>query len=971
MTAPTQLVGRVREVAELELALDRLAAGSPWSLQIVGEPGIGKSRLLAELSQRAQARGYLVLRGRAAEFELDVPFGVLLDAFNDYFGSLEPSFVQSLGAETLSELATIFPSLAGSVDSFPAPRLQAERYRVHYAIQSVLERLAERRPIVVILDDVQWADAASVEMISHAIRRFHGPVMGAFAFRYPPTGLARPFEAAARDGVGGRLELAPLTEEQAQSLMDPALDPELRQTLYHESGGNPFYLEELLRSGHASAPRSALASEDSGEGWSPPPAVAAAIREELAVLSPDARQTANAAAVAGESFVPSLVAYVAELAEPTVVTSLDDLLAADLVRPTESARYFRFRHPIVRRAVYDSTPRAWQLGAHARTAQALAGLHRPASAFAHHVERSATPGDEDAIAVLVDAAHEVAHHAPLTAGGWLLAASRLLPPNADDRRRLGLLDEATSALASAGAYAASIDALEQARALVPDDEPAARAEFVAKIASAKRRTGGPLESRELLVEALETLDESDHDAMTALLVEIAFSDYWRGDFAHARRLAQAVVVGGGADQLTTFVAAMLGTLSNCSEGRVTEAFASLDEAQAAFALLPDARLVESIDSIQGLASAALRLERVDDTLDHLQRGFVLARASGQGAMIPGWLAFEAFALLMKGRLAEAGKTAETAVEAALLSGSDWHLAYAFEADSMAAYWAGDAQRALTSAQDALTCADRISATIPRSRSRVQLAGAWYAAGDAQRACIELDALDVERTRLVLDLHAAHGWELAVRAHLALGDLDAAEDISTRSQARADATPLEQQQATTRCTRAAVLLASDDAPAALAVIDAAAHIAARVDNPFLRARVQALHGVALAAMGKPAPAIAELEAAENVLFECGSFREADAAARELRRLGRRVTRRTRPRERGTGLSALSPREREVADQVASGKTNRNVAETLFLSEKTVETHLARIYDKLGVRSRTALTAIITRGGASAPAGSLDR
>src|SRR5213078_2929145 len=158
------------------------------------------------------------------------------------------------------------------------------------------------------------------------------------------------------------------TEEQAQSLMDPALDPELRQALYHESGGNPFYLEELLRSGHAAAPRSALASEDPVEDWSPPPAVAAAIREELAALSPDARQTANAAAVAGESFVPGLVASVAELAEPTVVTSLDDLLVADLIRPTESARHFRFRHPIVRRAVYDSTPRAWQLGAHARSA---------------------------------------------------------------------------------------------------------------------------------------------------------------------------------------------------------------------------------------------------------------------------------------------------------------------------------------------------------------------------------------------------------------------------------------------------------------------------------------------------------------------------------------------------------------------------------------------------------------------------
>ena len=189
---PSALVGRRREIVELDRALDRLAAGGPWSLQIVGEPGIGKSRLLAELHERAQARGFLVLYGRAAEFELDVPFGVLLDAFNAYLGTLEPAFLQSLGAETLGELAAVFPSLASSVDVLPMPRLQTERYRIHYAIRAVLERLAERRPILVTLDDVQWADAASIEMIAHVLRRFSAPVMGAFAYRYPPPASPSP-----------------------------------------------------------------------------------------------------------------------------------------------------------------------------------------------------------------------------------------------------------------------------------------------------------------------------------------------------------------------------------------------------------------------------------------------------------------------------------------------------------------------------------------------------------------------------------------------------------------------------------------------------------------------------------------------------------------------------------------------------------------------------------------------------------
>jgi DNA-binding NarL/FixJ family response regulator len=96
----------------------------------------------------------------------------------------------------------------------------------------------------------------------------------------------------------------------------------------------------------------------------------------------------------------------------------------------------------------------------------------------------------------------------------------------------------------------------------------------------------------------------------------------------------------------------------------------------------------------------------------------------------------------------------------------------------------------------------------------------------------------------------------------------------------------------------------------------------------------------------------------MLWTCGATREADAAARELRRLGRRVTRRPRRDDEGI-LSELSPREREVANEVAAGKTNRDIAATLFLSEKTIDSHLGRIYAKLDVHSRAALTAIVTR------------
>ena len=115
--------------------------GEPWFVQIVGEPGIGKSRLLGELCLRGEQRGYLVLEGRAAEFERDIPFGLIVDALNDYVGALEPAMLRALDEDTVQELASIFPSLPTPDGGSASGGRGAERYRLHYAIRSLLERL--------------------------------------------------------------------------------------------------------------------------------------------------------------------------------------------------------------------------------------------------------------------------------------------------------------------------------------------------------------------------------------------------------------------------------------------------------------------------------------------------------------------------------------------------------------------------------------------------------------------------------------------------------------------------------------------------------------------------------------------------------------------------------------------------------------------------------------------------------------
>jgi len=961
------LVGRDGELAELDRGLERLGAGKPWFVQIVGEPGIGKSRLLQELARRARARDYLVLAGRAAEFEQDLPFAVLRDACNDYLGSIRQRLQVSLRAETLSELAAVFPSVGGA--GTPAARQGGgdDRYRTHYAIRELLEWLAARQPTVVALDDVHWADAASVEVIAHLLRRFRGPVLGVLAARQRPALLAVVLDEATRRGYGGRIELTPLNAAQAEALMDPGLDADERATLYRQSGGNPFYLEQLSRAAVPAPGRRRLAAEHPANEWRPPPAVTASIREELSGLPAEDRVVVDAAAIAGESFEPQVVAAIAERPEPVTLAAFDDLLAVDVIRPTDAPWRFRFRHPIVRRVVYDQLPRAWRLGAHARAAAALTTSQAPATEAALHIERSATAGDQNAIAMLIDAARAVAPRAPLTAGRWLRTALRLLPRDVDAGQRTGLLCEAAAALASAGADEESVAELEQALALTPSAQPAARAELIAKLAEARRRSGHQFESRALLLQALQSLGEPGGGAAQALRLELAIDHYWHREFAHMRPLADRALADARerGDTSAVALAAALRSLAGSAGQRTGDALADLGEAEAALRQLTDEQLALRVYLGVYIGLAALRLEHLDDVLTHVHRCFRVARLTGQDTMAHPWHCITACALVLKGDMAKARQDAAAAIDTALLPGENWRTTWALEADSMAAFWAGDAERALASATQMVARSERSTDPFLTPAARIQLGGALYLSGDPAAAANELQVFDAESGWDLLDLHAGHGWELLSRARLALGQVDAADAVSARAEIRAETARLPLRRATARLARGSIRLARSDIAAALELARDAAKIADWAGNPLIGGRARLLAGRALAAAGQREAAVAELSSAETQLSGCGAAKETDAAARELRRLGQRTTRRARPESTGTGVTALSSREREVAGLVASGKTNKDIAAALYLSEKTIESHLARIYDKLDVHSRAALTAIIVRQGTGRP------
>jgi predicted ATPase len=235
-------VGRAGELGSLEWILAGLDRGCPGAIEVAGEPGIGKTRLLLEVAARAGTRGHLVLSGAASEFENDLPFSVFVDALDEYVAGLEPDRLAALDGAVQAELAHVFPSLsalAGGQQVSP----QHERYRVHRAVRALLEHLAQAQPLVLVLDDFHWADSASAELLGALLRRPPAAaVLTAVALRprQTPERLTITLERAHRSAAVTRIDLGALTLDEARQLLGERVDVASAALLYQESGGNPF-----------------------------------------------------------------------------------------------------------------------------------------------------------------------------------------------------------------------------------------------------------------------------------------------------------------------------------------------------------------------------------------------------------------------------------------------------------------------------------------------------------------------------------------------------------------------------------------------------------------------------------------------------------------------------------------------------------------------------------------------------------
>ncbi|MDN3353369.1 LuxR family transcriptional regulator [Actinomadura sp. DC4] len=953
MTPP--LVGRRDVLDQFTRLLGAVGEGRFELIGLAGEPGTGKTRLLQELASRAKEpkelkeprtrdareHGLLTLTGRAAEYEQEMPFGAVVDALDDHLESAD--LAGRLGAQAIRVLAAVFPSLSG--DDGPENQEGLVRYGLYRTFKRLLEELAEPGGLVLVLDDLHWADDSTIELLDHLVRH---PPRGAIliAGAYRPAQASPRLAALAETAV--RIDVGPLSEADVEELLGPGVTRGQRAALYEASGGNPFYLDALARAGEARTGRADGVDDSHGI----PPAVRSALALELTGLSPQARLVAQAAAVAADEFDPALAAMTAEVSEEEALRAIDELERRDVVRPMRGGR-FRFRHPLVRHVVYDSTAAGWRVAAHGRIADRLAELNMPATERARHVERSGRIGDPADIKTLVEAADVVATQAPATAAHWLKAALALLPDDPDAHVELRL--KLAQAQTVSGQLMEGRQSAHDVLRLLPPDDYDRRARVARFGAVVERMLGRTYESRALLLAELRRIPDPQSSVAVPLRIRLVADSLFRSDF----RAAQAVLdlMPENPEEWEPSLAmavASLRPLPAYAAGRFGEAARHIDAADRLVRAAPDHDVAEWLDAIAWLCWTETYLGRLRSARERSDRAVAVAKSTGQLYIVTTLLTGNARAKTMLGLLDEADAAAEEAAEVARLIGSTQQLVFALTQQSLVASWIGHHDEALKLCEEALRTGDGGSGEWSGSAARYAKARALINAGRLDEGAEELAGFgDMDTSRL------DQGTKLAcyeARAYVEAELGRPAEALRWADRAAKLTHPrLGMTIGRAKVARAHALRKTDPI--------ASAELATEAATVFTHAEMRLEHGtarlyagLAYAAAGERATAREELRAAAETLRECGATALHAQAVREQRKLGVRVPGTSR---RSTGPHGLSNRELEVATLVADGHTNQQIAEKLFLSIRTVETHLSHIFTKLGVTSRVGVVSVLNQ------------
>jgi len=923
------LVGRQAELAVLRGVLDRLTPGAHAArpiVHVVGEPGIGKSGLLDALAALGDARGVPTVIGRSTEFEAYAPFAALTDALDGPLAEAVAEGTVRLDRDEVTLLSQVFPSL--EPEHGPPP--DAGRHRLYRALRTVLERLAGTRGLVVAFDDVHWADVATLELLRYlAHRPPSGPVMMVIAFRprqLDPALVAELTGPVPDDAV--RLELGPLSRTDADALLGPGVAVSRRRQLYERSGGNPLYLTELAR-------------DDDEQRVADDP-----FRRELDTLAEAELVLLRAAAVAGEDADLGMLAATADLPPERAADALATLAARDLLRPQADGIRWRHRHPLLRHVVYTRTPPGWRLAAHCRAVDELALRGESSMLIAEHLSRCATPGNRWAVDRLSDAAAMAMRIAPASAAHWLDVALRLQPVGeASSARSVEMLADRVTALHRSGQLAKAREAVQAALGVVTPDLAEQRRRLVGLAATVERLLGRHDEARALLRAELDREPAAPVEG-PGLLMELVVTSVLAGDFATAQRLAGTFATDTDVGSVVRAANLALTALA-VSVGQTTtpEHLARLAEADRVVDALSDADLGTVIEIPVWIGLADIQADRLAEAHRHLTRGLDVAERTGQHQV------FTYLKLLLStcafgfGALDEAAAAGEDALDAALLAGNDQFVLMALLRLGNVTAWQGD----LTAAEEVIARATRLASStagVYEGQVRLGHAVCLFLAG-RQQECVDtiLDATNGGDFSTVLTAARVDWLELLAEAEVALGHPELAADWAKHADEATSGHPTGRQRGLALLAMAWAALPTSAATAAKAAEPAIA-LLREVGDQLSLARALLLAGTALAETDDRVAAVARLDEARAAAQLSGAKALVGRIEAARHRIGL-----------GSGgrPEALTERERAITDLILAGHTNREIAARLFLSTRTVEATLSKVYAKLGVRGRTRLIA----------------
>ncbi|MDP9341647.1 MAG: AAA family ATPase [Actinomycetota bacterium] len=395
-----QFVGRVEELASLEEARERAAGGHRVMALVAGEPGIGKTALAAALARRAHAAGGLVLYGRWEEEAL-APFQAFREALGEYARACPRSILRADLREHGGEVSRLFPEVAeriGAVEEPLATSGEAERFRLFEALDGWLQSMASRSPVLLVLDDLHWADRASLLLLQHLMRALR-PTSLLVVATYRDTDLAgselaRALPGLTRDTDCFRLTMHGLGDEDVRELVGLVtgwdLDRErewLARELRQETAGNPFFLREMLRH---------LRDVGVAGELRVPETLRDLVRWRVERLSPECGDVLAVASVIGQDFDDGVLGPASGAGEDRLVDLLEEAGRAGLVAevPDEAGRW-TFSHAVVRRSLLDGLSQTRRTRVHRRIAEALearGGRLTTAAELAHHFVASAGTG---------------------------------------------------------------------------------------------------------------------------------------------------------------------------------------------------------------------------------------------------------------------------------------------------------------------------------------------------------------------------------------------------------------------------------------------------------------------------------------------------------------------------------------------------------------------------------------------------